>query len=216
MPNSVAKLVYAVRNFSGSTVERMNAEGREAEWGKADEMFEVVLDAHKRCLAQFQDLKLKQEELRCARGKLKQKILEELSSLSTNGALNQQAAESVEGARGAFERLGSSIVQASDRAVNLLGQTVDRMETRLDQFDNILQNITLKRDQVNELVHRGPLSSEDTDYLDALVSGVDNDLTDMIREFQDNGNDATSMKELEETVAAFGKIVLSMNSSSKA
>jgi hypothetical protein len=207
MPNTVVKLIYAWKNFSTDVADKINADCYEAMLNRSNEMFDNIIDAHRRCCERFEVLKLvhsnslsSQEELRhsLAQGALELTTREQRIS-------NPQAAESAHGVVVAYKDWAKTAVQLAGRSSDLLGGRIERMGTKLSRVESLLKSVSEKRERRNELTKKGSLFSVEVDRTNAEIN---QDLTELLLALEDgNDIDASAMQEHEEIFAAIGRLV---------
>lgn len=182
MPNTVVKLIYALRNFSSDVVDEINADCYE------NERFDDVIKIYRRCCEKFEALKVQHSDAVLSQEKLQHSlaVLE----------LQAQAAESAHGVVVAHRDSTKLAVQLAGRASDLLGGRIERVGTKLSRVESLLKSVSQKRERRMIRKKESFFSVE-----------PDRDLTALLLSLQDgNDADASARQEHEEIMAAIATL----------
>jgi hypothetical protein len=193
MPNSVVKVVYALRNFSSGTADRINAD-LFADWLEdINGLLEDILSDHRAALEKLSKAKLMHD---ASKGKLDRTVTEGIVVLKSkawpNGRPSEPIANSYEHLVIAFETFGCSLVSATSRAQELMDRHIEKFDTRLGHVESLLEAVSAKHYRAKELSQH-PRSPPD-DLL-VLLDSISNDLakiTGIMKDDQWGDDDAMS------------------------
>jgi hypothetical protein len=213
MPNTAWKLVYALRNFSTTAAERINADLCEAKWDKIQDELDEMVTGYQVVVEQFREIKLFRGQSRKKREELRRSVDESASSLRSadwpNGKPNEQMEISFLNAVSAFERLGNSLIEATERPSNLLVGSIEGIGANVERLDPLVKFACAKRDQINELLQHRSLSSGDL----ALLTSLEKCLMEINHVHEEVAGDDPALKEHDKIIAVLENVTSSMTKS---
>jgi hypothetical protein len=199
LPNSVAKIVHAL-SYCGAA-KRINADVFQAKCDEIDEQLKDAADQHRVNMEQLHACVLK----RPPRDYLENAVQDALSKVqaSANGHPN---ALQVQSALSAIEKFAHTLVRANNRARDLLDVQLDGLISRFDHVGRLIQMASRKRNDANELLRKGDLSSGTLENVLSCIS-VDLNKIRNLSEGEVFWADDDSRKEHERIMSAISQAV---------
>jgi len=215
MPNSVVKVVYALRNFSSGTADRISADLFADRLEDINGTLEDILSDHRACLEKLSKAKLMHD---ASKGILDRTVTEGILVLKSkawpNGRPNEQTANSFEHLVTTFETFGCSLVSATSRARELMDRHIEKFDTRLDHVEGLLEAVSAKHCRAKELSQDPGLPPDD---LLVLLDSISNDLAEITGIMKDDQwGDDDAMSERDRIMTVVEAAVHSLKSRSKA